>query len=355
PSWRTTPRATEVIMFLKKLFNFNRDHHYWLEKGDACLRDERFADARDAFGEALAKLESCAPGDASLLAEARRKHMECGNGLGRLNLVEAGHALNGGDARKAAEHLRTVLELAQDSALRREAEEMLAGLNTPPRVKESSQAPHSCSGCGDASHHSGGEWETTDELLDLEDRFELFIHTLPGDLAGRYKSLGEQFALGCILNRDGRGEEATELFAQLPGAAESDIVNYEMALIHYGNHDLPGCEKALRRAIDLNPLNPLSYFSLVQLFGETGRIAEALPFLNHMISNELVPDQATLLLGDAHLLLDDEQSAVECYTKVLSSPGLAKEAAAKLIPLLEKQGRGEDAAYLAKKFNKGCC
>lgn len=342
-------------MFLKKLFNFKRDYRHWLEKGDGYLREERFADARDAFGEAIEKLESGDPADASLLAEVREKYMECGNRLGRLNLDEAGCALDAGNPGKAEEHLRMVMDLAQDKALRRRAEEMLAGLHMNPPAKVIRQADHSCSDCGDASHHGVAEGHATDELLDMEDRFELFIHTLPGDLPVRYKSLGEKFAHGCILNRDGRGEEAMALFAQLPAAAEIDIVNYEVALIHYRNHELDECEKSLRRAIELNPLNPLSYFSLVQLFGETGRIAEALPFLNHMIKNELVPDQATLLLGDAHLMLDDEGSAVECYTKVLSSPALAKEAALKLIPLLEKQGRGQDAAYLAKKFNKGCC
>jgi hypothetical protein len=80
-----------------------------------------------------------------------------------------------------------------------------------------------------------------------------------------------------------------------------------------------------------------------------------LPFLQHMINIEVIPDQAGLLLGDAYLLLEDENNAVDCYTRVLSSPGYAKDAAMKLIPLLEKQGRREDAAYLAKKFKKGCC
>ncbi len=341
-------------MVLKKLFGFKKGYDYWLEKGNGYLLEERFADARDAFGEAMEKMESGGTVDASVLAEIREKYIESGNRLGRLNLDEASYAL-GSNRRKAEEHLAMVLELAQDANLRREAEEMISRINQPAPVKASPVADHSCSGCGDAAHHGSAEGHETDELLRMEDRFDLYIHTLPGDLPGRYKSLGEEFAQGCILIRDGRGEEALRLFGRLPGAVESDIVNYEIALVHYQNHDMDECEKALRLAIRLNPLNPLSYFSLVQLFGETGRIAEALPFLNHMINNELVPDQATLLLGDVHLMMGDELEAVECYSRVLSSPGLAKDAALKLIPLLERQGRAADAAYLAKKFSKGCC
>jgi hypothetical protein len=62
-----------------------------------------------------------------------------------------------------------------------------------------------------------------------------------------------------------------------------------------------------------------------------------------------------LLLGEVYLLLEDETRAVEIYSQVMSSPKHAREAAEKLIPLLERQGRPEEAAYLAKKFMKGCC
>lgn len=51
-------------MFLKKLFNFGKDYNHYLEKGDRYLADERFADARNAYGEALEKIE--ASGEAAL-------------------------------------------------------------------------------------------------------------------------------------------------------------------------------------------------------------------------------------------------------------------------------------------------
>ena len=126
-------------------------------------------------------------------------------------------------------------------------------------------------------------------------------------------------------------------------------------MIHYRRGNAEKCESLLRRAIELNGVNPLCYFGLVHLLAETGRVAEAMPFLELMLERELLPDQARLLLGDVYLMLEDENNATDCYTQVLSSPNFAKEAAGKLIPLLEKNGRAEDAGYLVKKFSKGCC
>lgn len=341
-------------MFLKKIFNFNRDYRYYLEKGDGCLLDERYADARDAFAEALRKLGISEAPDASLQAMIREKFVETGNRLGCLNLAEAEYALAGGNPQKAGEYLHVILDLAEDTDLRKKAEDYIKELESANSPITIDHGNNSCSACADDSGPGAQESHGMEESLAAEDRFELYIHSLPGDLPERYKSLGEKFAGGCLLNRDGQGAAALKVFNELSGEEENDIIKYETALIYYNRGNLNNCEKLLRRAIELNGLNPLCYLALVQLLGETGRVAEALPFLRHMINIELIPDQAELLLGDAHILLEDENSALDCYTRVLSSPGYAKEAALKLIPLLEKQGRREDAAYLAKKFKKGC-
>jgi tetratricopeptide (TPR) repeat protein len=344
-----------VIVFLKKIFNFNRDYRYYLERGDGYLHEERYADARDDFAEAMQKLEMSESPDASLQAMIRDKFVETGNRLGWLNLAEAEYALASGNMQKAGEHLHIIMDLAEDTVLRNKAENYFEEMGLTDHPKPIDDSNRSCSGCVDDSCGSAQESHGMEESLAAEDRFELYIHTLPGNLPERYKSLGEIFAYGCLLNRDGQGEAALKVFEELSGEEENDIIDYETALIYYNNGDLNNCERLLRRAIELNSLNPLSYLALVQLFGETGRVAEALPFLHYMINIELIPEQANLLLGDAHILLEDENSAVDCYTRVLSSPGYAKEAAIKLIPLLEKQGRREDAVYLAKKLGKGCC
>jgi len=345
----------EVTVFLKKLFGFNKDYRYYLEKGDRYLHEERYADARDAFAEAMQKMAESDAEDVSVGSLLREKFAETGNRLGELNLSEAEHALNNGDHKKAEDHLRIVTELAEDAALREKAEKILAGLVSESPRKKINDANHSCFSCRDDSAQTTHESHAVDAQLAAEDRFSLYIHTLPGDLAERYAGLGEKFAHGCLLNLDGDGEGALKAFAELSVEAGNDILDYEIAIIYYRKGDLINCERLLRRAIELNGLNPLCHLGIVQLLVETDRVAEAIPFLERMINADILPDQARLMLGDVYLLLEDETRAVEIYSQVLSSPKHAREAAEKLIPLLERQGRPEEAAYLAKRFMKGCC
>ena len=342
-------------MFLKKLFGFNKDYRYYQEKGDRYLQDERYADARDAFAEAMQKMAECNAGDVSMGSMLREKFAETGNKLGELNLSEAEHALSNGDYIKAEDHLRIVTELAEDAALREKAEELLTELVTESPRNKINDTSHSCFSCGDDSAQSAHESHAVDKQLAAEDRFSLYIHTLPGDLAERYAGLGENFAHGCILNLDGDGEGALKVFAELSVEEDNDILDYEIAIIYYRKGDLKNCERLLRKAIELNGLNPLCHIGIVQLLVETNRAVESLTFLEQMINADLLPDQARLLRGDVYLLLEDETRAVESFSQVLSSSKHAKEAAEKLIPLLEKQGRPEEAAYIAKKFMKGCC
>jgi len=342
-------------VFLKNLFTFKKDFRYYLEKGDIYLGDERYADARDAFAEALSKFEENMDQDVSTKSSIQEKFAETGNRLGQLNLAEAEHALKIGDQNKAEEHLRMAMEFAQDAVIRENCDKLLAGLASGASLNEITDIDHSCSSCtidtGQVDHDSHG----AEGLLSAEDRFALYTQTLPGDLPQRYSALGERFAGGCLLNREGNEEGALKIFEELSAEKENDILDYEKAIIYYRNGNLENCEKLLRRSVELNALNPLSLVALVELLAETGRFVEAIPFLEHMINSDLIPDQARLLLGDVLILMEDETKAVETYSQVLTSPGFAKQAADKLIPLLKKQGRNEEAAFLAKKYMKGCC
>jgi tetratricopeptide (TPR) repeat protein len=342
-------------VFLKKLFNFNKDYSHYLEKGDRYFSEERFADARDAFREALERIEQGDENDIPKKNLIRGKIAESGNRLGWLNLTEAEHALNSGDLKKAEDHLRIVLELAEDPTLREKAEKILAGPGAETTNDKKYEANNSCNSCkgddGEVSHEDHG----IDESMHMEDRFALYIHPLPEDLPERYAEMGDKFAGGYLMNVDGDADAALKVYEELSEEKENDILDYEKAIIYYHKGDTRKCEKLLKKALEINSTNPLCYIGLVQLYTESGRVAEALPVLDRMISTDLIPDQARLMQGDAYMLLQDESSAVESYSQALTSPGVARQAAERLVPLLEKHGRSEEAAYLAKKFSKGCC
>jgi len=342
-------------MFLKKLFTFGKDFNHYLEKGDRYLADERFADARTAYCEALEKLEASGK-DALFQSEAvRQKIALTGNMLGSLNLVEAEYALASGDRKKAEEHLHIILELADDANLKENSAKLLAGLNS-----EASEAAvkvdDTCTSCeGTGAGAGNDDLQGMDDSISREDRLTLYFQTLPGDLPERYAGMGDEFARGCLLNLEGNEEEALRVFEGLSRDTENDILNYEQAILCFHQGDSGKCEQLLLKAIALNPGNPLCAIGLVHLYTEIGRGPEALQVLERMISSDLLPEQAMLMQGELYTLLQDESKAVESYSRLLASPKFAREAAERLVPLLEKQGRSEEAAYLAKKFAKGCC
>jgi tetratricopeptide (TPR) repeat protein len=183
----------------------------------------------------------------------------------------------------------------------------------------------------------------------------LYFQTLPGDLPERYAGMGEEFARGCHLNLAGDEEAALRVFEGLSLDTDNDILNYEKAILSYHKGDSGKCEQLLLEALGLNPANPLCTIGLAQLYTEIGRGPEALQVLERMIASDLLPEQARMMQGELYTLLQDEPNAVESYSKLLTSPKFAREAAERIVPLLERQGRNEEAAYLVKKYAKGCC
>jgi len=343
-------------MFLKKLFTFGKDYNHYLEKGDRYLADERFADARNAYGEALEKIEASGEATPSRIEAVRQKIALTGNMLGRLSLVEAEYALSSGDRIKAGEHLRIIMDLADDPTLRERSESLLTGLDSEASEVTHDTAVTTCGSCeGRAAGTGDDDQPAMDDTITKEDRLALYFQTLPGDLPERYAGMGEEFARGCHLNLAGDEEAALRVFEGLSLDTDNDILNYEKAILSYHKGDSGKCEHLLLEALGLNPVNPLCNIGLAQLYTEIGRGPEALQVLERMIASDLLPEQARMMQGELYTLLQDEPNAVESYSKLLTSPKFAREAAERIVPILERQGRNEEAAYLVKKYAKGCC
>jgi Tfp pilus assembly protein PilF len=128
-----------------------------------------------------------------------------------------------------------------------------------------------------------------------------------------------------------------------------------MALLKYESGDVSACQRLLTRAVSLNPLNPLAAVSLVHLHIEAGKLDNAMLLLQRMITDDVVTEQALLMQGDLYVMLQNESDAIECFSRLLQFPKTAKPAAERLIPILQKQGRDNEAEFLFKKYAKGCC
>ena len=337
-------------MFFKKFFS--KDCGHYLDKGNKYLADERYADARQEFLEALSRVGANDP-DNSVRAGIVHKLEETGNRLGMMNLAEAEQCLKQGNAAKALEHLNLLLELAKDSALREQASTLMTSLDTPAGAEKAASSSSHCGTCapapGPAADMPG------DDHLSEQERFELAIQTLPGGLSKRYAALGDTFMSAYLMIHGGKETAGAGILQDMLKDQENDILLYELAVISYRTGDPSRCEDLLHQALAINDENPLCYLSLVQLLADTGRFEEAVPLLHHMVDRTILIEQALIFLGDIHQRMGNDDEAIAEFSKALSYPGVAKASAERLVPLLSKQGRLEDAAFVIKKYLKGCC
>ncbi len=342
-------------MFFKKLFG--KDSGYFLEKGKKCMGEERYADARHFFHEALEQLGREGNDSGAVKAEIDTYLHETGNRLGLLNIAEAEHAAARGDSAKAEEHLQLALEFAEDRSVREKAESLLGSLTHAAAPVRPVQSPshHSCSGCGTHSVAAAEDVHSSDDHLSEQERFELLVHPRPGDLPQRYAALGEKVVRGYLLAQDGKAYEGGKIFQELLSGGENDILLYEIALINHRNGHLVESEKQLRHAMAVNGANPLCYLALVQLLADSGRLEECIPLLEQMIDHNMLIEQAMIYLGDIYQGLGREDDAMKTYSEALNHPSAAKGAAERLVAILQQQDRLEEAAFLAKRYLKGCC
>jgi tetratricopeptide (TPR) repeat protein len=339
-------------MFFKKIFS--KDCRFYLERGEKYLAEERYADARHAFSEALQKLEGTSAAEGGMETKLRALFDETGNRLGKLNLEEAEHALARNDYLKASEHLDLAVELAADPALGETAGKLREKLAHDPSDTGVATASGGCSGCTTTAA-AASEVNHVPEYLSPRERYELLIQTIPGGLRERYDAQGEVFSAGYLLAHGGEEERGADIFRELLNNGDDDVLLYELALTRFKAANLAECEDLLNRALAVNTENPLCCMGLVQLLTDTGRLSEALPVLHHMIEKQLLTEQALLFLGDVHGALGNEDLALDSYSQALALPNAARSAAERLIPILENRGRRDEAALLFKRYLKGCC
>lgn len=339
-------------MFLKKFFR--KDAASCVEKGEKLLAAGRYAEARSIFEDARQCIETDSPGSIGMATRIKAGMAEAGNRLAELNLDEADHCLRMGETIKAEEHLKLSLELAEDVTIREKTEKKLSLVRTSSDKPVHHKTLSSCGSCATSTCHSDETTDSYAEALHDEDRFELLIQPLPGDLPERYSNLGKEFANGYLAANAGNDDQARKIYERLLKEGENDIVLYELAILQHRQGDGAGCESLLRRAMGCNDANPLCHLGLVQLLVETRRFTEAIGLLERMVERQILPEQALLFQGDIYQELGDSTTALDRYAQLLPGP-YQRDAAERIVPLLESVGRPEEAAYIAKQYLKGCC
>jgi tetratricopeptide (TPR) repeat protein len=333
---------------------FKKDPATLAQRGDKCLRNGDYARALQEFSTALELLGP--DGDAGPTADVCRSGREQAlNALAELNLEEAAHHFRTGNSAKGVEHLELARSQATDEAIlgRIQALSASASAESPTPLPSAPKAGHSCKGCGshDHGHHHG---EEVDDSQFAGDRFELLAAALPDDLPQRYRDMGDEFAHAYVLADEERFDEALPILGAIPGAFDNDIVLYEMAVIYHRQGRLEECESLFRRVLAINPLNPLGNLAYFHLLADLGRYQEGVQHLEGMLSRGVMTDQATFMLADLNMAMGQEEEGARLFASLLSTR-LASEAAKRLLPVLQKQGRENEAKQLAKQYLKGCC
>ncbi|GFO65648.1 tetratricopeptide repeat protein [Geomonas paludis] len=343
-----------------------KDFRHYQNQGAKHLAAERYADARVDFQEAL----KLCPAEASHEAAAIRQGLDqaC-NHLGELNLQEGEHALRAGEAQKAYDHFCLAADLAADPAIKSRAHAQAAKLEQPETQAVAAKPAAAPAGAGNYKPHSGGSCTTCkghgdhhheepapmEMSMSEEDQFFLMVQPLPGDLPGRYAELGPKFAKAYLMIHDGNDRDAFPILQEMLLSGENDIVLYEVALIMFRAGQIHESETLLNRALALNPQNAAVYLALVHLFAGGGRYPQAIATVEKMLELDILPDQALFMLGELHETTGNVERAMELWTKSLDHPSVAKAAAERMIPILNRQGRSDDVKYLSKKYLKGCC
>lgn len=342
-------------MFFSRFFK--KSYPQIRKNADELFESDHFADARREYLEALDMVNK-GDGEAGDRSYLESKIAETGNRLAVMNIGEAEVALRTGSEKKAAEYLQLAIMLADDASIRQKAENLLQPseiTNQITSVDNHSHSAHGCSSCSTSAHKNIENPVEISHNLSASEKFQLLINTLPGDLPERYAQIGEKFASAYLFAYEDNIQEADRLYNELLDEQASDIVFYEKGTLHFRAGDVKGCEILFKHSLQANPSNPLTHLSLAQLYADSGRYSDASEVLDSMLQKGILPEQTLVMRGDLFASQGLFEDAIGIFTPALENPALKKTAAERLVQILNIQGRDEEAAFLTKKYLKGCC
>ena len=342
-------------MFFSRFFK--KSYPQIRKNADELFESDHFADARREYQEALDMVNK-GDGEAGDRSYLENKIADTGNRLAVLNIGEAEAAIRSGSQTKANEYLQLAIVLADDAGIRQKAEKLLQPseiTNQIPLGNNHSHSAHGCSSCSTSAHKNVDNTVEISHNLSSQERFQLLINTLPGDLPERYGQLGEKFASAYLFAYDDNVQEADRLYNELLDEQVNDIVFYEKGTLHFRTGDLKGCEILFKHSLQVNQENPLTHLSLAQLYADSGRYNDAFEVLDSMLQKGILPEQTLVMRGDLFASQGLYENAIDVFTPALENPILKKTAAERLVQILNIQGRDQEAAFLAKTYLKGCC
>jgi tetratricopeptide (TPR) repeat protein len=317
------------------------------------MESDSFFDARTCYEDGL-KLCSCEESDASLKPVFSERINTANRSLAERNLHEAEYAHSRGDAARAIDHLELVKTLTADPALLGKAEMLLLDFSQQDSAQDEPLTISSCASCAGSSGNECADSSLSDDSLSPLEYYDLLIQQLPTDQYQRYAGLGDDFAYAYIAASRDEHHDALAGFENCFETLPHDIYWYEKGKVLHRLGNDHEAELHLRKAIQLNSINPLAWITLALVLRENHRFQDALTAIETMVAERIMPEQALLLRADIFEATGDHEGAVNQYIELLQTP-YAHAAAEKLYEILIEIGRQGDASVILKKYlNKSC-
>jgi thioredoxin-like negative regulator of GroEL len=189
--------------------------------------------------------------------------------------------------------------------------------------------------------------------MPLMEYYGLLIQQLPHEMYERYANLGEEFAAMYVAASENRHNDALRLLEDWYSGSCRDIYCYEKGMMLFRLGQADKAEACLREAIEGNGANSLAHLGLALMLVEGRRLPEAGKQLEAMMSAGMLAEQSRLLRAEVHLLAGETDQAIDMYSGLLDTPS-ARVAAERLHDVLVQCGRNNDAAYIVKRYLRGC-
>lgn len=283
---------------------------------------------------------------------------QAGDSLAQINLDEGEACRRGGDRLKAAEHFRLAREQACSATLMHSAETALAQ-TLPQEVLKGSDSlnpPGSgdCAGtCGPATGTQESEHPGDETHFDLETQLELALSSYPPEMAGRYRQALPDFVEAVLTAHRGDDATALRLLNALPEPARDDLFHFERGTLHARRGDGEKASADLRRALEVNPANPVFFSALLETYLAANRLDDADILIRQGLDEGLERGFLLGRLAEVHARRNDLPQALETVQQALDAGHCDSRTILFAASLLEQNGRLGEAENLLQRLGAG--
>lgn len=310
------------------------------------VEQKRYADAHYLAGELNRRELS-----ESDKQTVKRLGAEAGDGLARLNLMEAVSKQQNGETELASQHFDLALEYVSTPALRGDIEQ---ARHRPWEVVTSDASDSESAGGTSAPVVPASVEESGESLADDAIRFELILSTYPPSLKKCYENRGGVFVKAFLASQEGDSAQAYQLFKQVEEPGRDEIYWFEVGSLLARLGEMAQARQALERALQQNPQMMPAVEAQVEVLLELGQADAALEWMQQRIKDGAeTASQSHALLVTIYARQEAWQEAAE-HVRPAVEGGYNDPAFISLAALvMEKNRRLDEAESLFAQLSTG--